>query len=34
MYKIAVKIKETEGAPCIIVGWDKLYTLEWSAEML
>jgi len=34
MHEIAVKMKETEGAPCITVGWDELRTLEWSAEML
>ena len=34
MHKIAVKIKETKGAPYITVSWDKLYTLEWSAKML
>jgi len=34
MHKIAVKIKETKGAPYVIVGWDKLYILEWLAKML
>ena len=34
MYKIAVKIKEAKGAPCVIVGQDKLRTLEQLAEIL
>ena len=34
VYKIAVKMKETVGTPCITVDWDKLCTLEQSVEWL
>ena len=34
VYKIAVKIKETVGTPCITVNWDKLRSLKQSVKWL